>query len=110
MEAREIEEMRRLEDHHWWFVGKRLLVAALLGDVLAGLAPGARPVGVDRFPLAKDYDRADQTIRLRPEHSKNKHGRKSGNPGPGEYRSPSGPSRSPAGRDGSSRRTRRESL
>ena len=34
MEAREIDEMRRLEDRHWWFVGKRLLVAALLGDAL----------------------------------------------------------------------------
>jgi SAM-dependent methyltransferase len=66
MDTREIDEMRRLEDHHWWFVGKRLLVAALLGDVLArpglrlldvgcgtggvlaGLGNGVRPVGVDR--------------------------------------------------------------
>ena len=70
MEAREIDEMRRLEDHHWWFVGKRLLVTALLGDVLArpgirlldvgcgtggvlaGLGRGVRPVGVDRSALA----------------------------------------------------------
>jgi SAM-dependent methyltransferase len=70
MEAREIDEMRRLEDRHWWFVGKRLLVAALLGDrlarpglrvldvgcgtggVLAGLRNGVRPVGVDRSALA----------------------------------------------------------
>jgi SAM-dependent methyltransferase len=70
MEAREIDEMRRLEDHHWWFVGKRLLVAALLGDVLArpglrvldvgcgtggvlaGLGNGVRPFGIDRSPLA----------------------------------------------------------
>ncbi len=70
MEAREIEEMRRLEDRHWWFVGKRLLVTALLGDVLqgrglrlldvgcgtggvlAGLGNGIRPFGVDRSALA----------------------------------------------------------
>lgn len=70
MEAREIDEMRRLEDRHWWFVGKRLLVEALLGDllarrglrlldvgcgtggVLAGIAGRVRPVGVDGSPLA----------------------------------------------------------
>ena len=70
MEAREIDEMRRLEDRHWWFVGKRLLVAALLGDalarpglrvldvgcgtggVLAGLGAGVRPFGVDQSTLA----------------------------------------------------------
>jgi SAM-dependent methyltransferase len=70
VDAREIDEMRRLEDRHWWFVGKRLLVAALLGDVLArpglrlldvgcgtggvlaGLGNGIRPFGVDRSPLA----------------------------------------------------------
>jgi len=70
MEAREIDEMRRLEDHHWWFVGKRLLVTALLGDalarpgarvldvgcgtggVLAGLGNGMRPFGIDSSALA----------------------------------------------------------
>ena len=30
METAAIEEMFRLEDHHWWFVGKRLLLDALL--------------------------------------------------------------------------------
>ena len=76
MEAREIDEMRRLEDRHWWFVGKRLLVAALLGDtltrsglrvldvgcgtggVLAGLGGGIRPFGVDRSTLALAHCRA----------------------------------------------------
>jgi SAM-dependent methyltransferase len=76
MEAREIDEMRRLEDRHWWFVGKRLLVASLLGDalarpglrvldvgcgtggVLAGLGGGIRPFGVDRSTLALAHCRA----------------------------------------------------
>jgi SAM-dependent methyltransferase len=76
MDAREIDEMRRLEDHHWWFVGKRLLVAALLGDalarpgacvldvgcgtggVLAGLGSGVRPFGVDFSTLALAHCRA----------------------------------------------------
>jgi len=70
VEAAEIEEMHRLEDGHWWFVGKRLLVAALLegvldrpglrlldvgcgtGGVLAHLQPRVHPVGVDRAPPA----------------------------------------------------------
>jgi SAM-dependent methyltransferase len=76
MEAREIDEMRRLEDRHWWFVGKRLIVAALLGDalarpgarvldvgcgtggVLAGLGSGVRPFGVDQSTLALAHCRA----------------------------------------------------
>jgi integrase len=32
-------------------------------------------VGEVRTPQWRDYDRSEQTIRLRPEHSKNKHGR-----------------------------------
>ena len=70
METVDIDEMRRLEDEHWWFVGKRLLVASLLepvlrrgglrvldvgcgtGGVLAHLGRQARTVGVDRSPLA----------------------------------------------------------
>jgi len=66
METAAIEEMFRLEDHHWWFVGKRLLLDALLaadgpppggrildvgcgtGAVLAGLGRHGRPVGIDR--------------------------------------------------------------
>jgi SAM-dependent methyltransferase len=66
MDSAAIAEMARLEDHHWWFVGKRLLVAALLedrlgagtprvldvgcgtGGVLAALPPRARAVGVER--------------------------------------------------------------
>jgi len=75
MEDVDIEEMRQLEDAHWWFVGKRLLVAALLepvlqrgelrvldvgcgtGGVLAHLRGQARTVGVDRSPLALAYCR-----------------------------------------------------
>jgi len=75
VEAAEIHEMRRLEDHHWWFVGKRLLVASLLeevldhprlrildvgcgtGGVLAHLQHRARTFGVDRSPLALAYCR-----------------------------------------------------
>ncbi|HXJ34679.1 MAG TPA: class I SAM-dependent methyltransferase [Candidatus Eisenbacteria bacterium] len=44
MDAAAIEEMSALEDHHWWFVGKRLLVAALLGERLA--RPGVRVLDV----------------------------------------------------------------
>jgi SAM-dependent methyltransferase len=39
-----IDEMAALEDRHWWFVGKRLLVAALLGERLA--RPGLRVLDV----------------------------------------------------------------
>jgi SAM-dependent methyltransferase len=35
MELATYEEMYRLEDHHWWFVGKRLFVHALVRDLLA---------------------------------------------------------------------------
>jgi SAM-dependent methyltransferase len=73
MESHAYEEMYRLEDHHWWFVGKRLLVTALLADALAaprprildagcgtggmlahlrGISPGARAVGTDPSALA----------------------------------------------------------
>jgi ubiquinone/menaquinone biosynthesis C-methylase UbiE len=66
MDDAAIDEMARFEDHHWWFVGKRLLVSALLGDrierpglrvldvgcgtggVLAHLKGRARTIGVDR--------------------------------------------------------------
>src|SRR5262245_26386733 len=70
MDDRLIDEMFALEDRHWWFVGKRLLVAALLrdrlphagvrildvgcgtGGVLAHLRSRARVAGVDRSPQA----------------------------------------------------------
>jgi hypothetical protein len=32
MDDAAIDEMAAFEDHHWWFVGKRLLVSSLLGD------------------------------------------------------------------------------
>jgi len=66
MDDAAIDEMSAFEDHHWWFVGKRLLVSALLGDrldrpglrildvgcgtggVLAHLRARAATVGVDR--------------------------------------------------------------
>ena len=66
MDDQRIDEMFALEDRHWWFVGKRLLVAALLrdrlrhgslrildvgcgtGGVLAHLRSRARVAGVDR--------------------------------------------------------------
>ena len=66
MDDAAIDEMSAFEDHHWWFVGKRLLVSALLGDrldrpglrildvgcgtggVLAHLGAHAETVGVDR--------------------------------------------------------------
>ena len=66
MDDAAIDEMAAYEDHHWWFIGKRLLVSSLLGDrleasgmrildvgcgtggVLAHLAPHGRAIGVDR--------------------------------------------------------------
>ncbi len=35
MQQETYEEMYRLEDDHWWFVGKRLVVEALLTDLLS---------------------------------------------------------------------------
>src|SRR5437764_731092 len=75
MEPAAIEQMYQIENHHWWFVGKRLLVAVLLGEVLdtrglrildigcgtgavlAHLKERARAVGVDHSPLALAYCR-----------------------------------------------------
>jgi SAM-dependent methyltransferase len=75
MDTLAIDEMYDLEDHHWWFVGKRLLVDALLQDVLRGRRPRvldvgcgtgavlahlrqrAVTVGVDRSPRALAYCR-----------------------------------------------------
>jgi SAM-dependent methyltransferase len=75
MEDPTIHEMYRLEDHHWWFIGKRLLVDALLdgvlrpgrvrlldvgcgtGGVLAHLREGVSTVGVDRSVQALAYCR-----------------------------------------------------
>jgi 2-polyprenyl-3-methyl-5-hydroxy-6-metoxy-1,4-benzoquinol methylase len=66
MDDAAIDEMAAFEDHHWWFVGKRLLVSALVGDrldrpglrildvgcgtggVLANLARHGSAIGVDR--------------------------------------------------------------
>lgn len=75
MDDRAIDEMSSFEDRHWWFVGKRLLVASLLGDrlerpnqrildvgcgtggVLASLAARAHTVGVDRSVQALRHSR-----------------------------------------------------
>jgi SAM-dependent methyltransferase len=75
MDDAEIDEMAGLEDHHWWFVGKRLLVASLLGErlarpdlrvldvgcgtggILASMRAGTATVGVDRSALALHYSR-----------------------------------------------------
>jgi len=46
-----------------------------LADVVSFLFWSTWRVGEARTLLWKDYDRAEEAIRLRPEHSKNKHGR-----------------------------------
>jgi SAM-dependent methyltransferase len=71
----EFEEMVALEDSHWWFRGKRLLVASLLarggvargarlldvgcgtGGVLRALAPDGQVVGVDSAECALAFCR-----------------------------------------------------
>ena len=50
-------------------------LASDLADVVQFLFFSAWRVGEVRTLQWRDYDRQDQTIRLRPEHSKNKHGR-----------------------------------
>jgi SAM-dependent methyltransferase len=74
MDDASIHEMFALEDRHWWFLGKRLLVAALLsnvdlrgrrvldvgcgtGGVLSALGADAVAVGVDRSRAALTYCR-----------------------------------------------------
>jgi SAM-dependent methyltransferase len=75
MDDAAIDEMAAFEDHHWWFVGKRLLVSALLqdrldrpglrildvgcgtGGVLAHLGVRAATVGVDRSMQALRHSR-----------------------------------------------------
>jgi SAM-dependent methyltransferase len=75
MDDAAIDEMSAFEDHHWWFVGKRLLVAALLGErldrpglrildvgcgtggVLAHLGARVATVGVDRSVQALGHSR-----------------------------------------------------
>jgi SAM-dependent methyltransferase len=75
MDPAAIDEMSALEDHHWWFVGKRLITRALLagvlgdsaarlldvgcgtGGVAASLADAARVVAVDRSVLALGHAR-----------------------------------------------------
>ena len=82
MDDATIDEMSALEDHHWWFVGKRLLVAALLGErldrgglrildvgcgtgaVLAHLSSRGEVVGVDRSPQALAHCRSRGVTRL----------------------------------------------
>lgn len=75
MDDASIDEMAAFEDHHWWFVGKRLLVSSLLADrlrrpglrildvgcgtggVLAHLSAYGTTVGVDRSPRAAHHSR-----------------------------------------------------
>lgn len=74
MDDATIDEMYALEDRHWWFLGKRLLVAALLssvelhgrrvldvgcgtGGVLSTIGARAVAVGVDRSRAALRYCR-----------------------------------------------------
>jgi SAM-dependent methyltransferase len=83
MEPAAIDEMFRIESEHWWFVGKRLVTAALLaerlergaalrvldvgcgtGGVLGGLGPRSHAVGVDRSPAALAYCRRRGLVHL----------------------------------------------
>jgi SAM-dependent methyltransferase len=74
MDDASIHEMFALEDRHWWFLGKRLLVAALLsstelrgrrvldvgcgtGGVLSALGADTVAVGVDRSRAALTHCR-----------------------------------------------------
>ena len=43
MESAAYDEMRALEDHHWWFRGKRRMVRPHLRSALSapGVAPGS---------------------------------------------------------------------
>jgi len=75
MDDATIDEMASFEDHHWWFVGKRLLVSSLLserlrrpglrildvgcgtGGVLSALSAHGTTIGVDRSPRAHQHTR-----------------------------------------------------
>ena len=75
MDDAAIDEMAGFEDHHWWFVGKRLLVSSLLGErlhrpglrildvgcgtggVLSALSAYGTTIGVDRSPRALHHSR-----------------------------------------------------
>ena len=67
MERGAYDEMRALEDHHWWFRGKRRMLAPLIRDALGGVPGEPRVLDVgcgtganlnaveSRFPQAKTY-------------------------------------------------------
>lgn len=83
MNAGEYTKMFNLEDHYWWFVGRRRVALALLksamhgrpnptvvdlgcgtGVVLRELQSWASPTGVDMSELALDYSRQRDILRL----------------------------------------------
>jgi len=65
METAAIEEMFRLEDHHWWFVGKRLLLARPGGVRLSGFEKPGNQVQDGALAAAGGADDADELPAVR---------------------------------------------
>ncbi len=82
MESREYQKMRRLEDHYWWFVGRRRAVLSLLqrylpqgrkvlvGDI--GCGTGATSVALKQFGKVVAVDLSPEALKLH--SSRNDHG------------------------------------